>query len=335
MPLVFTEIAINAAGEMAVEIHNNGGTTINLANTEITVNPTGSAILDSIHLFSLTSIPPGGTFVIAHPNIGGDLTSFTLTNPAGGFSSIGMITNLTFPVDDYLGNYQDPVSVTSNDTVFLTTDPNAQLGPSSPAGTPGFSNNTLGVACFLAGTMIATPNGERAVQELQAGDLVLTADGRAVPVLWLGEQLVKKRIGQVPEALEPVCIKAGMLGNHSDLYVTADHGMIVDGMVVNAGALVNGESVTWVNYAAPYTVYHIETDAHEVLLANGAQAESFLDVVTRARFDNARKDGLNARKDGLRIIPEMPLPRVSSARLLPETLKHRDRNAGIDLQICA
>jgi hypothetical protein len=44
--------------------------------------------------------------------------------------------------------------------------------------------------CFLAGTLIATPTGEVPVECLNIGDLVLTADGRAVPVKWIGRQTI-------------------------------------------------------------------------------------------------------------------------------------------------
>ncbi len=47
--------------------------------------------------------------------------------------------------------------------------------------------------CFMAGTMIRTPNGEVAVETLKRGDLVLTNDGRSVPVDWLGIQTVSLR----------------------------------------------------------------------------------------------------------------------------------------------
>ena len=168
---------------------------------------------------------------------------------------------------------------------------------------------------------------------MKAGDLVLTADGRAVPVLWLGEQLVKKRIGQVPEALQPVCIQAGALGNHSDLRVTADHGMIVDGLVINAGALVNGDTITWATTATPYTVYHIETPAHEVILANGAMAETFIDAVERRAFDNYAEYLDLCDVD--RIIPEMSRPRISSARLVPQAVKDRLQNVPPKVKLSA
>lgn len=75
------------------------------------------------------------------------------------------------------------------------------------------------------------------------GDLVVTADGTTMPVRWIGHQHVKAHSVFTSDKHAPVCIAAGMLGNHSDLYVSADHGMIVDGLVINASVLVNGDTI--------------------------------------------------------------------------------------------
>ena len=96
------------------------------------------------------------------------------------------------------------------------------------------SNHTY---CFAGGTMIATPDGERAVQSLEIGDLVTTADGASVAVKWVGYQSLPFA-SMMPEHLEPVRIRAGALGGglpKRDLIVSSDHGMMIDDMVVNAG----------------------------------------------------------------------------------------------------
>jgi hypothetical protein len=188
----------------------------------------------------------------------------------------------------------------------------------------GFSSNTLGTPCFLAGTLIATPSGERAVETLAVGDLLVTQDGRAVPVLWVGHKQVRRRAGVLPEALAPVRIARGALGNHSDLLVTADHGMLVDGLVINAAALVNGDTIDYAPLDAlggSFTVYHIETEGHDVILANGAPAETFIDAASRVAFDNYQEylDLYSVE----RLIPPQPLPRISSARHVPPALRAR------------
>ena len=182
--------------------------------------------------------------------------------------------------------------------------------------------------CFLTGTRIATPSGETAVEDLRIGDVVTTADGRTVEVKWMARQTYRQfRNMALPEKHAPVCISAGALGHglpHSDLYLTADHGMILDDMVVNAGAMVNGDTIRFVPLSempAEFTYYHVETEHHDEILANGAASETFIDYVGRKGFDNYLEylDLYGAD----RIIPEMKRLRVSAKRLLPPQLAQR------------
>ena len=69
------------------------------------------------------------------------------------------------------------------------------------------------------------------------------------------------------------------------------------------------------------TVYHVETLAHDVILANGAAAETFVDVVTRCRFDNFFE--YLELYGTERVIPELQVPRISSRRMLPAKLRRR------------
>ena len=180
--------------------------------------------------------------------------------------------------------------------------------------------------CFAAGTLIATPSGEVAVETLKIGDSVLTARGRTVPVKWLGRQTVVA-IFSPAERLMPVRIEAGALGYglpHSDLTVTADHAMLVDGVLCHAGALVNGTTITRVplsEMGETYTVYHVETEEHEIILANGAPAETFIDNVSRRAFDNFAE--FAALYGDVPEMVELPLPRAMSARQLPGHIRRK------------
>lgn len=183
--------------------------------------------------------------------------------------------------------------------------------------------NTL--QCFAAGTMIATSEGEVAVETLKIGDLVLTARGKMIPVKWIGLQRAGKRVAALNKL--PVRISEGALAPgkpNRNLVVTADHGMIIDGLVVNAGVLVNQGSIT---YVSPHELpkdgvyYHIETENHEVILANGAEAETYVDYLTRQSFDNYA-EYLDLYGNETRVA-EMPRQRVSTRRLLPMTIRQR------------
>lgn len=232
--------------------------------------------------------------------------------------------------------------VFSNGTSYLVPLPVEGGGTQTVVPNDGTSNEyqtqtgTNVYLCFAAGTRLATPDGEAEIETLRIGDLLQTADGRAVPVKWIGRQTVSRLFSG--SQTQPVRIRAGALGDglpYSDLTVTAEHGMIIDGYVINASALVNGATIDFVpmdELEDRFFVYHVETENHDVIFANGAPAETFVDAVTRQNFDNYQEylDLYGAE----RIVPEMDRLRISSQRLLPASLKHRlgivDTISGID-----
>ena len=181
------------------------------------------------------------------------------------------------------------------------------------------------VICFLAGTLIATPGGERPVEALSIGDLIVTADGESAPVRWIGVQSVVTFFAD-PLHSFPIRIAAGALGEGlptRDLLVSPDHALMLDGVLVQAGALVNGTTIVR-ETAMPerFTYYHVELDDHSLVLAEGVPAETFVDNVTRRRFDNfAEYEALYG--DAAASIAEMDAPRVKSARQLPQALRER------------
>ena len=179
--------------------------------------------------------------------------------------------------------------------------------------------------CFLAGTMIATPDGEAAIETLGPGDRVITADGRATPVRWVGRQTVASVFAD-PIGAFPVRITAGALGQNLParyLFVSPDHALFLEGVLVQAGALVNGTTIVR-ETAMPerFTYFHVELDDHALILAEGVPAESFLDTVTRHRFDNFA-DYVALYGNGGPAMAEIAVPRVKSARQLPRALRER------------
>ncbi|OWV59269.1 hypothetical protein CDZ98_13285 [Mameliella alba] len=179
--------------------------------------------------------------------------------------------------------------------------------------------------CFLEGTGIDTPEGTVAVQDLEIGQVICTATG-TTKVRWIGRQTLFPRF-QPAERVRPVRLCADALGRgvpRRDLLLTADHALHIDGLLINASALVNGTSILWEPIEAlgdSYTIYHVETEAHELILAEGAEAESYIDYVARSCFDNyAEYLELYGADTG---ITEMDLPRLSAARLMPESVRVR------------
>jgi len=213
-------------------------------------------------------------------------------------------------------------SATFNSTVAATltgADYSIHASITDAAGNTGDADHDFAsTVCFLAGTMIATPRGEVPVESIKRGDWVTTADGRTVPVAWLGIQTVSRQFSD-PLRVWPIRVKAGALDENvpsRDLLISPDHAILVDGALVQAGALVNGTSITREDrLPAKFTYYHVEADDHSLILAHNVPAETFVDNVDRLGFDNWREH--QALYPQGKPVREMPCPRVLSARQVP------------------
>jgi len=148
---------------------------------------------------------------------------------------------------------------------------------------------TAAAMCFLRGTLIRVPSGEIPVEQLRPGELVLTHDGKAQPIVWIGEGRVLATRGR-RSAATPVIVRKGALADnvpHHDLRLTNAHALWFDGALVPAEFLVNHRSILWDDRAQEVHLFHIELETHAVLLANGAAAESYRDDGNRWLFRNA------------------------------------------------
>ncbi|MBU6449615.1 MAG: Hint domain-containing protein [Rhodospirillales bacterium] len=200
-------------------------------------------------------------------------------------------------------------------------DLNASTGPNDQNDANWNLNTGSAVCyCFLAGTAVATPDGEVAVETLKTGDMVVLSDGRIAPVSWLGVQTVSTRFAD-PLRVLPVRIQAGALADglpKRDLLMSPDHAVMLHGLLVQAGAMVNNISITR-EPAMPelFRYYHVEVADHSFILAEGVPAETFIDNVSRMAFDNWEE------RDAVSAIEEMSLPRVKSARQLPSAVREQ------------
>ena len=180
------------------------------------------------------------------------------------------------------------------------------------------------VFCFTRGTRIATPDGERNVEDLTMGDTVLNTQGQAVSVKWLGRQTLHPLFAKLNGKM-PIRIAQGALGDDipsRNLFVSPDHAMLVDGVLVHASALINGRTITQMQtWEGDVEYFHIETEAHELILAEGAPAETFIDNVSREEFDNHAEYA--ALYPNAQPMVEMDLPRVKFARQLTRAISRR------------
>jgi Hint domain len=137
-----------------------------------------------------------------------------------------------------------------------------------------------GPACYLKGTHIRTPLGERKIEDLRSGDLVITLGGRAKPIEWIGGRRYERRPGQSwGAAVRPVRVGRDALGPdvpHADLFLSQEHCLSFDGGLIRVADLLNGTSIcrdprsefTEIEYL------HIRLGAHDVIYAEGAAAET-------------------------------------------------------------
>ena len=145
--------------------------------------------------------------------------------------------------------------------------------------------------CFLRGTRIATPDGERAIESLRIGDRVILADDGVAPLKWMGVRRFRAGFFRWPEGLRPVLVKRGALGRglpRRDLYLSPNHALLIDGVLVEAHLLVNGTSILRFDPGpgAAIEFFNPEIAGHGAVVAEGAAAETYLDRGNREAFGN-------------------------------------------------
>ena len=142
--------------------------------------------------------------------------------------------------------------------------------------------------CYRAGTRIATERGEVAVEALELGDRVVTATGRLRAVRWLGHRRVATEKQPHPASVWPYLIEAGAFADgvpSRNLWLSPRHSVAVEGALVPICALANGRTIR--QERLPMVEYwHVELDSHDVILAEGLAAESYLDNGNRSAFVN-------------------------------------------------
>lgn len=197
------------------------------------------------------------------------------------------------------------INGTSSAFTFTSTETPAQMAAVSPFDntfqttsgfvyqggafvTPG-GNIVAAVACFREGTRIRTPHGDVAVESLRCGDHVVTAAGESRPLRWIGQCRVVCDRDKHPQQVWPVRIAQHALGPATpaaDLYLSPDHAVFLEGVLVPAKYLINGTTIVQTPVEA-VTYHHLELDSHDVILAEGAPTETYLDTGDRAKFDCA------------------------------------------------
>ncbi|MEL6958823.1 MAG: Ig-like domain-containing protein [Pseudomonadota bacterium] len=185
----------------------------------------------------------------------------------------------------------DVLDLTGSNVDFITYvdgDPEAGTVTFLDGSTMTFSEIENVIPCFTPGTTIATPRGERLVEELREGDRIITRDNGIQEIRWVGRKEMSGKALVANPHLKPILIKAGALGNglpERDMLVSPNHRCLVASektqlyfeereVLAAAKHLVGAEGIHELDVMG--TAYiHFMFDRHEVVLSNGAWTESF------------------------------------------------------------
>jgi hypothetical protein len=285
-PLVVADVSGDGIADIVAAQDNSGGGLSVRANTS-----TAPGLFDNTPLTTLATADTGVTIDTTAPDAPAIRAVAVDTHQVNGTAEPGSTVRLFDHTDSLLGSTTAAAAAGSwtltilPGTYSLTATATDAAGNSSAASEAYVTD----LPCFLAGTLILTPHGEVPVETLRAGDLVVTAGGERRPIRWVGSgcTLVTPRNRC---QVAPVIVRTGALGvgvPQHDLFLTRQHAMRVGEVLVPVEHLINDISVLWDEQARVITYYHLELDRHDILLAEGAPAESFRDNNSAELFQNS------------------------------------------------
>lgn len=260
---------ISALGGSTITFGDGGGTLVITPASDVTL-----LTFSNIHGFGNTGstieIPGSGKVT----NATYDSTSKT--------TSITTDTGITVKVSgDYTISNNSLYQQESGGNLYISASPTNSLGTSAV------------LVCFLSGSMIRTSKGDVAVEDIQIGDQVVTFDWRnnqdvIRPVIWTGKGHCKVRF-DLPddEAGWPVRVIKNAISDgvpYKDMLITAEHCLFFRDRFVPVRMLVNGVSIFYDKSITSYDYYHVETEQHSVITADGMLTESYLDTGNRSSF---------------------------------------------------
>lgn len=297
--------------------------TLNMSKETVTVAQDTTLALDNatvdtswdVHDLNGTGAVTGGTILIS--NNSSLICNYTTSNIS--FSGPGneiyqhfsgyiipQITNLSpddrlrFASDDWNGCSWGE---NSNGTFTLYGAHNNVLVSSitmAPGVTPGdfrWDYMDAGLICFLPGSMIRTMSGDIAVEDLAIGDQVTVVgqDRQTSTIKWIGKSRATAKVGMPLDMSDyPVRILANAIADgvpYKDMLITPEHCLFFEGKFIPARMLVNGATIFFDTSIKEYDYYHVETERHSVIIADGMTTESYLDTGNRKMFTSIGDEG--------------------------------------------
>lgn len=241
---------------------------------------------DGITGFSTIQFDSGATWLVAGDTLGlaagqtidgfayGDTIEVTGVTVTGSSYAGGVLT-----LDDTAGSVD--LNLSGN---FITSDLVVTNNASGAEITPAAA-----VPCFAAGTRIATERGAVAVEHLDVGDVVLTVSGGKQAIQWIGHRRVDCRRHMNPTLIWPIRISPHAFGQgrpERALLLSPGHAVFVENVLIPIQLLINDRTIRQIR-VDDVSYYHIELPRHDIVLAEGLPAESYLETGGRAAFANS------------------------------------------------
>lgn len=196
-------------------------------------------------------------------------------------TTIGLDLNILGLINVGLG----PSIVISGNPFGLGLGVKEWTSTSNPDGTGGI------LICFLKNSMIRTENGDVPVQDLRIGDTIIAYEnGKEISrsVTWAGKATATVNPALPDdEAGYPVRIFKDAIADgvpFKDMLITPEHCLFFDGKFIPARMLVNSRTIIYDRTITTYDYYHVETEQHSIIMADGMMTESYLDTGNRASF---------------------------------------------------
>ncbi|HET7881962.1 MAG TPA: Hint domain-containing protein, partial [Acetobacteraceae bacterium] len=263
----------------ATNTFNFSGTHGALELNDVTITPSGLHFAGAVKGLDVAASATPDLSTVNYVNVQATITNAVLTNSThielfSGATDLGTITLATATTATHVDWFAD----------------SGHQGSIIGSGTDIILSN---VVCFALGTHIQTATGEQAVESLEAGDIVLTVSGDQLEprsVKWVGRRRIDLTTHPLPDTVRPVRIQRGALAEntpHRDLIVSPDHAIFVDGKLICARQLINGSTIRQERSWTAVEYFHVELDAHAILLAEGLPAESYLNTGNRGFFANS------------------------------------------------
>jgi Hint domain len=282
------EVTGSVDGNGQIFINNGGTATVGgtIVTTPGAVLQLDSAVAAGTNI-TFVSAPNAATAPVMRLLDPGDFegTIWTFTGDGDTLDLVGeTITNATIEPSDFPSNSTLVVTLASGGPL----DFDLSATPASTDVTFSGSDITVVAPCFVVGTRIGTLRGEIAVEDLALRDRVVTASGELRPVVWIGRRSVDCARHPTPQKVWPVRISAGAFADNQprrDLWLSPDHAVFVDDVLIPIRYLINETTIVQVPVDT-VDYYHVELPRHDVLLAEGLPAESYLDTGDRRNFAN-------------------------------------------------